>query len=131
MSDIKYNKEQLLNAHQGVAVDTREALKFLMQSLANATDDEERFFENVAKSDKAALVLQRINSALSKLIAIERKLLRQRLALENKGIKERSITRQDCELVISLVRGWGLLRDGSDEAVEKIIDNYENHIGDY
>lgn len=131
MKKNKSAKEIMLSVHRDVVSNTREALNFLTKELALNTCDEQKFLELAGQSGVAALTLQRISSALSGLISLEQKLLERQIEIDKRAAKNNNITRHDCEIVISLVRGWGLLRDNCDDEIEKIIDNYENNKGAY
>lgn len=130
MNDITSTKEQLISAHQDIASSSRAALKFLTQLVVDNTCNEQKFFELVKHSSNASLMLKRINSTLSDLIKVEQNLIDLKMEINTGDNKSNHITRQDCEIVISLVRRWGLLRDDCDEEIESIIEEYESDDGD-
>ncbi len=125
MKETKPSREGLLFAHQDVANRTRAIANFLIEKLAENTNDESKFSKLIQQSDRASLTLQRLSSILTNIIPLEHNLLERQIEIAKRSPNNRRITRQDCEIVISLARGWGLLRDGCDDDIEKVIDMYE------
>lgn len=118
-------QEGLLFAHSDVAGSTRLIAKFLIEKIADSITDEQKFYKLIHQSDRASLTLQRLCSILTQLIPLEHNILSQQLDMMRSSPDNKQITREDCELIINIVRQWGLLKEDSDDDIDKIIDQYE------
>ena len=125
MKDEKQQHEVLLLTHSDVARSTRKIAEFIVEKISDSVSDEKDFYKVMQQSDRASLTLQRLCSILTQIIPLEHNILSQQLDINKSSSKEQDITRQDCEIILNIVRQWGLLKDDCDDEIENIINKYE------
>lgn len=125
MKDEKQQHEGLLFTHSDVARSTRRIAEFIVEKISNSVSDEKEFYKVMQQSDRASLTLQRLCAILTQIIPLEHNILSQQLDINKSSSKDQEITRQDCEIILNIVRQWGLLKDGCDDEIENVINKYE------
>lgn len=122
--DNNNREEGLIAAHKDVAECTREIAQHLVGSIAKSIPDEHHFRKMIQQSDRASLTLQRLSSILGHLIPLEHRILDKQKAASTKRRSNRGITKVDCEIVVNLAKQWGILKEGSEEQIDKILNKY-------
>lgn len=117
----KSDKTNISKEHKDVAEHTRKITQHLLELIAQNINDEEEFYKVLRQSDRASLTLQRLSSTLGHLVPLERAFADQEKPVRS---KRKDISKEDCEVIISLVKQWGLLKDGSEDEIDRIVCQY-------
>ena len=117
-------RENILDIHSQAAESTRKIARYLIDRIEENISDEPKFYRMLQQSDRASLTLQRLSSILGNLIPIEQSLLDKKLDLLTniKGSKE--LQKSDFELIIYFVKDLGLIKDGAENDIDKIYNQY-------
>ncbi|MCE2992943.1 MAG: hypothetical protein ACK5WS_01970 [Alphaproteobacteria bacterium] len=117
----KSDKVNITKEHKDVAEHTRKITTHLLELIGQHINDEEKFYKVLQQSDRASLTLQRLSSTLGHLVPLERTFVDQKKTLKQ---KRKDISKEDCEVIISLVKQWGLLKEGSEREIDRIVEQY-------
>lgn len=120
-------EKQSLDSYSQVARNTHDVVRRLISAIAEVISDEQKFMEMLKRTDRAALTIYRLSSALERVVSLEGKIYNMWQNVDD-GSKERNknLTREECQMIISMVREWGLLSEGyNSEKIEAILSRYE------
>jgi hypothetical protein len=87
--------------------------------------------EELKHLERLVSTLYKLSVTLTKLSELEHKI--SRLQIDHAPVvnqADRALTRMDCEMILSLVREWGLLKEGyNSEKIEEILKYHQENGG--
>jgi hypothetical protein len=116
------SQAELLYDHQDIARSIRRISEYMIKRFAANIDSDAKFLELIPKFDRASLTLQRLNSIICNILPMEQKILEARIELLPPPSSQ--LTNEDFAMVISTAKQFGLLKEGAEDKIEDLIDEF-------
>ena len=116
------SQTELLYDHQDIAHSIRRISEYLIKRFAANIENNAKFLELIPKFDRASLTLQRLSSIICHILPMEQKILGARIELLPPSTNK--LTNEDFAMVIATAKQFGLLKEGAEEKIEDLIDEF-------
>lgn len=108
-----------------------ESLRKIQQIASKITDQIEHIIhtsdddENGKTLEKLIGMLQKLSNIMDTIAPLDQKIITYLRDLEPEEEPDPTIDREDCEIILSVVRGWGLLKEDAEIDFNALIKKYE------
>jgi hypothetical protein len=116
-----------LNTQQELLYNARHVVTTLLSRLSMCHDE-----KDIKAMEKLAAILYKIVTTMGKLTDLEHQTatLYSEYNITQEAPDAKDLTRMDCEMIISIAREWGLIKDDyCSNQIEKILNKYEEEGG--